>query len=385
MQQFPRITELRDISYAIKDRDEFRITEKDGYIVANYAVAFDNTFEFIEDNEATKLASMIRREIRGLIFDLDEKLISRPYHKFFNVGERDETQLHEIDLSEPHVILEKLDGSMIRPLPTKDGFRLATKAGITDVAMNAEVFIANKANYSRLINSFIALQCTPIFEWVSRKNRIVIDYPEDNLILTAVRVNSTGQYLQYDALVNVAVEFDIPYVNAIAGTSTNLSEIVDHIRKWSDSEGAVIRFDNGHMVKIKADQYVTLHRTKDLISSEKNVIELIIDDKVDDVLPLLDDASKKRLSDFQRAFCLAVDETCCDLANLYVSANEFKDKKDFAINFVQKLDKVYHPFMYGARQGKRMRDILTERIRASLKSQTTIDQNRWLWCNLKWN
>jgi hypothetical protein len=61
--------------------------------------------------EATR-AKAIRRECRGLLFYPDGRIMSRRLHKFFNVNERDETQVHRIDLGQPHVILEKLDGCL---------------------------------------------------------------------------------------------------------------------------------------------------------------------------------------------------------------------------------------------------------------------------------
>ena len=167
---FPEINHIDDVIPHIEDWQEFKVMEKDWYTVINYMVAFDETFSLVRERSHHNMK--IRRECRGLIFDTATgKLISRPYHKFFNVGEREETAINKVNLYEPHVVLEKLDGSMIRPIPTKEGFRLATKAGVTDVAMNAEVFIADKTNYREFILELIDDRKTPIFEWFSRKNQ----------------------------------------------------------------------------------------------------------------------------------------------------------------------------------------------------------------------
>jgi tRNA splicing ligase len=104
---FPKIETIEDVLPHIEGRDEFRVLEKDGYTVVNYAVAFEETFKW-DSNDP--IGSAVRRECRGLIFDSKGKLISRPYAKFFNVGEKEETQIHKINLYEPHVVLEKLDG-----------------------------------------------------------------------------------------------------------------------------------------------------------------------------------------------------------------------------------------------------------------------------------
>ena len=190
--QFPLIRELGDVLPAIEGRDEFIVVQKDGYQVVNYAVAFEDTFPAIESvNDA------IRRECRGLIFDLEGKLIARRYHKFFNVNERDETQMSAIDWTRPHRILDKLDGSMISPIPVRDNLRWTTKMGITDVAMQAEVFVATQPKYVDFAKQCIKDGFTPVFEWCSRKSRIVLDYPEDQLILTALRKNDSGEYMRY--------------------------------------------------------------------------------------------------------------------------------------------------------------------------------------------
>jgi RNA ligase len=384
--QFPDINHISDVLPHIQGRDEIRVMEKDWYTVINYAVAFEDTFSLHEDKSHYNMT--IRRECRGLIFNTKTgQIISRPYHKFFNVGEKEETQLNKVNLSEPHIVLEKLDGSMIRPIPTEDGFRLATRAGITDVAMNAEVFIADKPQYANFIEKCFRKGTTPIFEWVSRKNRIVIDYPEDDLILTAIRYNEIGSYVTYKVMKNYASAWGIPVVKAIAGDATDITKVVDHIRKWDDGEGVVIRFDSGHMVKIKADDYVLRHRSKDSISQEKNVLQTVLEDSVDDLVPLLTPEDADRLRDFQSAFWASVLDVCIDMDHLFQIGNKkYPDKKDFAVQYVQKETlPIYAPIMYGIKGGRGSKDVIVDMIRKSLSSQTKIDQNRWLWGHLNWN
>lgn len=146
--KFPYITHINDVLPHIEGREEFRVTEKEWYTVIDYIVAFEETFQW-DFNDP--LGSAVRRECRGLIFNENGFLVSRPYTKFFNVNEKEETQLNKINLNEPHIFLEKLDGSMIRPIPTSDGFRLATRAGITEISEQAEEFIAGISHYNRFI------------------------------------------------------------------------------------------------------------------------------------------------------------------------------------------------------------------------------------------
>ena len=382
---FPVIETIEDVISDINGYDEIRVIDKDYYTVINYAVTFEDTFTWdFEDSHA----SSIRRECRGLIFNKEGKLISRPYHKFFNAGEKEETQIHKINLYEPHVVLEKLDGSMIRPIPTPEGFRLATKAGITEVAMNAEVFIADKPHYADFINANIQTGFTPIFEWCSRKNRVVVDYPEDNLILTAIRNTTKGVYFLYDNMVELAKHWNIPVVKAVNGLAVqDINLFVQQVREWDDGEGVVLRFDSGHMVKVKADDYVLRHKSKESISQEKNVIDCILQDAVDDIVPLLTPEDADRLKRFQDAFWKSLDDVAYEMAELFNGGNKaYPDKKDFAVEFVQKMILPIHaPVMYGMKSGKGSKQILIDMIKKSLSSQTKIDSARWMWGHLKWN
>jgi RNA ligase len=232
---FPQIKTIDDVLPHISGREEFRVMEKEGYTVINYAVAFEETFLW-DSNDP--VGSAIRRECRGMIFNQDGELISRPYAKFFNIGEKEETQLNKVNLYESHIVLEKLDGSMIRPIPTSEGFNLATKAGVTEISQQAEVFISDKPHYAKFIHSMFDGKLTPIFEWVSRKNRIVVDYENDNLILTAIRNTEMGNYLPYFNVLDLAKHWNIPVVKAVDGLAVqNIELFVKQIREWEDSEG----------------------------------------------------------------------------------------------------------------------------------------------------
>lgn len=379
--QFPIIRTLADILPHIEGREEFQIAYKGDYTVVNYMVAFEDTFKW---DPMDPVGSAIRRECRGLIFK-EGSLVSRPYHKFFNVGEKEETQTDRVNLYEPHVVLEKLDGSMIRPLPTGDGFRLATKAGITEVAENAERFIADKPEYAEFITFSLSRGYTPVFEWCSRQNRIVVDYPEDQLILTAIRYVESGDYMGYGMMARVADAYGIPVVKAVRSLPTqNINLFVNQVKEWEDEEGVIIRFDDGRMVKVKADDYVLRHKTKESINLEKNVIKVIIEDGVDDILPMLSESDAKRLEDFQKAFWLSINDVASDIYDTYTSLNKGTNQKDFAIEVQNKVPRRLHSFMFAAHQGAPLKDYLIAQIGKSLNTQTKVDGGRWMWGDLRW-
>jgi RNA ligase len=380
---FPQIKTIDDVLPHISGREEFLVMEKEGYTVIKYVVAFEDTFQW-DSNDP--VGSAIRRECRGITFDAEGNLICRKYHKFFNVGEKEETQLNKINLYEPHIVLEKLDGSCVIPQPSPDGFVLTTKSGVTDISQQAEVFISDKPHYAKFIHSMFDGKLTPIFEWVSRKNRIVVDYENDNLILTAIRNTEMGNYLPYFNMLDLAEHWNIPVVQAVDGLAVqNIELFVKQIREWEDSEGVVLRFDTGHMVKIKSDQYVLRHKTKDAINQEKNVISIILNDDVDDLIPLLTPEDATRIQEFQHAFWLSFEDVAGEIYDLYRQIDKGQSQKDFALFAVSSVLPHYQPFMFKLRKGFPIKDLLIEQIRKSLSSQTKIDAARWMWGNLDWN
>ena len=334
--QFPTIRNISDVLPHIDGVKEFIVVKKEGYTVINYVMQGSDTFPpvYIHDENMSEptydLTAAMRRECRGLIFDGETgEVLSRRYHKFFNHGEKSDSV---VDLSKPHDILEKLDGSMISPIMLNGGIRWTTKMGITEIAMQAEVFVAGHPEYVKFAEEILHEDLTPIFEWCSRQNQIVLDYPEDKLVLTAMRNNLFGTYEHQVGLEYFGTCYGIPVVDSMR-VEVPLDKLVEVVRSFEDVEGIVIRFNDGHMVKVKADWYVSLHRAKSLPDNQRDVITLILDEKVDDLYPLLPVEDQARLALFQAAvnedihrFTTAVHET------LFLIRSSNIERKDFAVN-----------------------------------------------------
>lgn len=283
---FPKITKLWDVIGAIAGRKEFVVARRDWFTSVLYVAQSSTTFGGLPSDDFDLVQRL--RECRGLVFDSSTgDILARPYHKFFNVNEKPDTELQHVDLGQPHVILEKLDGSMVFAVPAPGGFRLFTKAGITETSMRAEELVAASPRHSELIKCFLRNNATPIFEWCSRRDSIVLDYPEDELVLTAARWIDTGEYIDYDKLREISLGYRVPLVrtaNILPGTPTE--QILELVRGWDDAEGIVIRFP-GDMLKIKADDYVFRHRAISGIRTDRALLELVAEDRLDDLLPLM--------------------------------------------------------------------------------------------------
>lgn len=210
--EFPLIRNISDVLPAITGRDEFVVAEKGGYTVINYNVMMADTFPDIEVEEKSigsgplrelydyeRYLRSIRRELRGIIFDSKTgDIIRRPLFKFFNINERDETQLHNLDFSKEHWVDTKLDGSMIAVFMHEDEIVYGTKMVAPDFHELVKKFVdASDIDYEGFCRKVIAEGYTPIFEFMHPQKRIVIDYGmEPALTLLAVRHMVTGQFHQ---------------------------------------------------------------------------------------------------------------------------------------------------------------------------------------------
>jgi len=211
--QFPVINHLDDVLPAINGRDEFIVATREWGTVVNYMIVTSDTFPPVASAvpygdptrgfkvEHDEMAA-IRRECRGLIFcPKTGKIVRRPLVKFFNVGERDETQLHRLDFSKSHNVYTKEDGSMIVPFEVEHGsrqIRWGTKMGLTEVSLKAEVFVAKNPKYQEFAKQCISRDISPIFEYVAPDNRIVLKYERESMILLAARHMITGEYINLE-------------------------------------------------------------------------------------------------------------------------------------------------------------------------------------------
>lgn len=377
---FPKIRTIDDVLPAIKGRDEFIVAEKDGYTVINYVVALPDTFDMKNSDD---LYGAMRRECRGLIFGPDDKIMSRPFHKFFNIGEREETQYRNIDMTyRDHWIVEKEDGSMIRPILVNDELRLATKMGVTDVSRQAEDWM--KTQSPELCSFMHTCMCdnfTPIFEWVSPENRIVVRYSDSNLVLLALRENVSGKYHNPNLLNQISL-FDKPKIYASSSVD-DLESYVAKCRSDENREGFILIFDDGHMVKGKNDWYLRIHKAKEKITQERNIMSIFLNEELDDLLPMLDEEDRERINTLEQEFWTSFLAKKIKLNSMIGEAKK-SDKKTFALKVMPTLEfKEDAKFIFKALDGiisdDTLRDHMLKHCMQSVSNTTKYDRlKNWL-------
>ena len=432
--KFPHITHIDQVRDAIKwhtetfrkgTKSEFIEAERDGFHVFNYLVSLPDTFPDAEWESGKMIPSargvmefnenaIMLRECRGLTFydgshgELSWTVAARKFHKFFNAGEKYEVDMNKVDVTVPHTILDKLDGSMITPFQPDLLHRLGTdasklewhtKMGKTDTADMALPFIEKNQQYARYAAHVMASNYTPIFEFCSRKNRIVIDHPKDRLILLAMRHNETGEYIPYEEM-RKAETHGIEVVQYHEGSVENMTKFVEETRTVEDVEGYVVRFDSGHMLKVKGDWYCTLHKAVSSLAQEKDVWKMILTDNVDDIKGALPEDQRDRLDKFQSELT----ETSIDLADdllvefdVAIAALDKEDfemfdnaeaerKKMFAVKHVQdsKLDLRIRNLMFSLYDGKDAWEVVKAFLIKQTSSGTKVEKVRDLVNGLKW-
>lgn len=353
------IAHINDVLPFVSNRKDFVIADKGDYKVIDYVFAGEDTF----DHPA-------RIECRGIKFAPDGSVLARPLHKFMNIGQTADTQPDKIDFGQPHVVMDKLDGSMIHPAIVNGEVVFMTRMGRTDVARKAERHLPEVID---MVCGMLSGGLTPIFEWTAPDNRIVVRYDESALTLLAVRDNVTGAYWPHGDLAATG----LPTVRHHDPRHTSAADFLAYARAIQGAEGFVVRFENGLWLKAKGGDYVLKHRAKDSILQEKNILALVLNGGLDDVLPLLDAPD----ADAARAYAAAVEQglhrTAQELA-AFVSANENVPQRVFAMEHVNRLPAEFRPLAFRIRQGNSALAVVTDRIAANTNSQTQVDANRAL-------
>lgn len=355
---FPVIKHIDDVLPHIADKPEIARIERDGYTVLDYIYAGENTFD-----------NPFARECRGLKFDSNGDLIGRPFHKFFNLNEKEETKFENQDWTEPFTLHNKWDGSMIHPALVNGELVFMTRKGVTDVALQA---MKECEYYADEMINFIKLGFTPIYEFISPNNKIVIHYDKPRLVRLNLRHRETGEYVTNFA------EKSGPMDNYCSG---RIEDILDSIKNAKDLEGTVIQFHHSkRFIKFKADDYVALHRVLDETAHEKRVLALIMDDKLDDVIPLIAPARAEHLKAYANTVNVELNRMAMFL-EFYVNSCKTFSQKDFALEVQSHLVKEHQVFAYKARALEvcNVPDIVAmfkEFFKRTLTTQVKVDQWR---------
>ncbi len=364
---FTTIHHLDDVTPHISFELGFVVSRRESYTVVDYVYTTDDSF-----------AHAIARECRGLKFDRTGKIIARPFHKFFNLGEKERPE--EIDWLRPHVVLDKLDGSMIHPALVDGELVFMTRMGITPQAQLAQRHAS--PDVLKLSAAMIDRGITPMFEFTSPDNRIVVAYERPELTLLAARHIVGGDYLTSAELADIGAKFAVPVVRAMAAVE-DIHAFVDESRREEGIEGYVIAFEDGHRIKLKTDGYVLRHKALAGLQLEKNVVELVAARAVDDMLPLLKTDIAQHLKIYEAKLLGGVSRHAAEIS-AFVEQNRGLERKDFAQRTMKEWDRRLTGIVFAALDGRNPQDGMMKLLAAAGQSQSRVDGIRDLF-NMTWN
>lgn len=143
--------------------------------------------------------------------------------------------------------------------------------------------------YKEFCMHWIEKGYTPLFEWCSYRQQIIVSYPDDMLVLIAIRNNETGAYITLPEMQKSAAEYGVPVTKPMKvafGTDyANLGELLNHVKNTTDLEGFVLCFEDGDIYKLKTEWYFA--RSKKVAGhftgQEKELWDLILNRKIDDL------------------------------------------------------------------------------------------------------
>ncbi len=269
--------------------------------------------------------------MRGITFNSDtEELVGLPFQKFFNYGENPFTEPDKVNSWNIYSINEKLDGSLVYFVNANDNLCAKTKFDcFSPMATSAKDIVLKDLNASNFIWNHLNDNLTPMFEYIGPDNQVVIPYDTSKLVYLGSRDMETGNYISF-----IDDNSEIPDIFNLPNISTEFLNISDVVSYCNDSkkmeEGFVLHFTNGEMVKIKTRKYVDLHHTLSSILNEKNLASLILNDELDDLLPLLDNGYHNQIFEF-KDMLLSHYNHIIHTANEYFEENKQLPNKDYAL------------------------------------------------------
>lgn len=273
------------------------------------------------------------------------KILAYPMKRFFNHGQG---AAADIDWSDPKLaVLEKLDGTLCivywdeftnkwcvatRSVPEAD---LLMDNGIYTFRTLFEKAFRDTTGYEfDTFTRYLAKECTYCFELTTPYNRIVVEYKTNGVTLLAIRNLVTLNEIAMDHPYWDTLPRSLPFVQAHAYTS--VQDLVDWVSTLNpmEHEGVVVRDSKFNRIKVKNAAYVAYNKVRDaLATSPRNMVELILTEKDDDVVPMLPEEIVKNLQNIKVGIQKIIKQHDEAYLAIKAEADSLKpgDKKTFAV------------------------------------------------------
>lgn len=228
---------------------------------AQYACTFADSQKF---NEATsKEWDDVLLSCRGLIVDDEDNIIVKPFSKFFNY---EELQQSELDARQnmKYVIEDKVDGSLGILFNYNNEWHIATQGSFdSEQAVLGMNVLKNKYSNVKLNTNHVYL-----LEIISPLNRIVVFYPESDLVLLAVK-DIDNNFTEIDTTI-----YNVGFTQVEQFNHLDLKSLKQLNLK--DKEGFVVKYVDGFRYKVKFADYLRLHAVMTGLSA-KHILQSMVE------------------------------------------------------------------------------------------------------------
>jgi RNA ligase len=246
----------------------------------------------------------------------------------------------DLDLSEIEFVHDKRDGSLITTYVHEGEVRLKSKTALaSDQALDAMRLLRSDATLSNLIDHMVLGGDSCIsFEYTSPENRIVLPYQSNELRVLGSRSLTDGKYMSYDILYDYFGDYMVDDHTFMVNDPV---EFIADIPNMKGIEGFVIGLKGGQRIKVKTSEYLSLHRAKDSINSNKRLFEVCLNDASDDLRSLFKDDlyTLNRITDMENRVGHVYNHMVKCVEDFY-EVNKSLDRKSYAIKGQSELDTI---------------------------------------------
>ena len=300
-------------------------------------------------------------ECRGIMFEIDSegrdadplRIAARPMQKFFNYRENPMTM--DVDLYDVEHVFDKADGSLITSYLVDGVVHLKSKGSLHSEQAMAATRLLRTPEYKwmeeEIFHFHVAEACVNM-EYVAPDNRIVLGYMEPKLIVLNARDTITGDYWSHDEMVvtfgdHACHEYDFDHGDVVGGKSRNevIAEFLEQLPQSTNNiEGVVVMMPGGRhgglWMKIKTEQYLTAHRAKDSINSDRRLFEAVLEEATDDLRSLFydDELALARIAEMEQKVETIYNHTV-DTVERFYERNKELERKTYAILGQEELEK----------------------------------------------
>ncbi len=189
---------------------------------------------------------------RGLVLDVKKQaVIATPFPKFFNFGE---AKVWDADISGDILVYQKYDGSLGVVFFDGERWRVTTRGSFdSDAAIWGQKWLDENVD-----TGLLEIGNTYLFEIIYLGNRVVVPYDFQGMVLlSAYDLNGCEYTRSKIEILADKLKIRVTEIEKFESIA-NLVEASKTLDR--NSEGWVIKFANGHRLKIKGAEYCRLHR-----------------------------------------------------------------------------------------------------------------------------